>query len=368
MAEQPKGGFAAALIMLAIIGLFFMYMVMVYPQYRQKLLRENITNETNVGVTGALFKDMNTYYIGVGKSVVTFNYKINNFNLSYPLEDILMVDSKLNMKATILTHDNWEYKISKDQDTKDFLLVLNISKINGELDVYSSDSIIKKITTPGVYKIETQENIKLTFNHVGWAFWKTDVLNSKIEVYKQEYTDRGAVRTFKIPVNEITGENVGIKFNTTKYGNGNITIYLNGKELYSGIPMEEMDVIGDINIVKNENELKLVASKGASYEIENLSFYLFSGPSPTLDKSYYFNKIDQNVSVGVKVHVIVPGILSIQMLPDGTIYFINKNMVINDNWNWFDVDEKEIQNMRGIRVYSIDGKFKIEGFQIKVSG
>ena len=368
MAEQPKGGFAAALIMLAIIGMVFMYLVMVYPQYRQKLLRGNTTNETNISTTGAIFKDMNTYYIGNGKSAITFSYKIGNFNLSFPLKDILMANSKLNMKATILTHDNWEYKVSKGDNTKDFLIILNISRINGELDIYSNDNVIKKINTPGIYNMTTNENIKFVFNHVGWEFWQTDVLNSNVKIYKEEYVDDGATHSFKIPINEITGENVGIKFNSTQYNLGNISIILNGKTLYSGIPLKQMNVMGSISDVKKNNELKLIANKGADYEIDNLTFYLFSGPSPTLDKTYYFNSnINQSVRVGVKVHTIVPGILSIQMVPDGTIYFINKDMIINDNWNWFDVDQKEIKNMRGIRVYSIDGKFKIESFQIKVS-
>ena len=364
MAEQPKGGFAAALIMLAIVGMFFMYMIMIYPEYREKLLRNNTTNIT-VNAPNVLFKDMNTYYIGNGKSAVTFNYKLSNFNLSYPLKDILMADSKLDMKANILTHDNWDYKISKDGNTKDFLLVLNISKIDGKLDISSNDKLIREIKTPGIYNIITNENVKFTFNHLGWAFWKTDVLNSNVKVYKEEYVNSGSIQVFKIPINEITGEYVGIKFNTTKYNQGNITISLNGKELYSGTPLKEMNIMGNINIVKNQNELKLIANKGANYEIDNLTFYLFSGSSPTLDKDYYFNAINQSVKVGVKVHIIVPGILSIQMLPNGTIYFINKDMVINNDWNWFDVDQKEIKNMRGIRVYSINGKFQINGFQIE---
>ncbi len=41
-------------------------------------------------------------------------------------------------------------------------------------------------------------------------------------------------------------------------------------------------------------------------------------------------------------------------------------MIINNDWNWFNVDEKEIKNIYDIRVYSIDGKFQIEGFQVKV--
>ncbi len=363
--QQPKGGFAAAFIMAAVIGMFFFYMIMVYPSTREKLLRPNVSNATQPEING-IFKDMNTYYVGGGKSRVNFEYNLGNVSVGYPLEEINVGNYSFSMSSTIFTHDNREYKLIPSNDTKDFKLVIDVKKINGKLDVYSGNTLLKEIKGVGIYSILTNGSVKLVFSHVGYAFWEKQVANVNLVIYDERYVNEGNTYSKDILINNPVGEFLGIKFNVTERQKGKLDIYFNNKLLYSGIPNEEMKIQVPFDQVKiySKNSLKIVAERGADYTLSNFTIYLFSGASPTLDKVYYINEINQSVKIGVKTRILAPGILSISLLPKKTVYFINKGMVINNDWNWFNVDANMMNGTRAIRVYSPDGKFEIDGFVI----
>ena len=159
---------------------------------------------------------------------------------------------------------------------------------------------------------------------------------------------------------------MGIKFNVTQRQPGKIDIYFNKKLVYSGIPSNEVKIqipMDEVSIY-SKNDFEIIAEKGADYKISNLTVYLFSGASPTLDKTYYFEPINQSVKVGIKVRIFAPGMLAISLIPQKTVFFINKGMVSNNDWNWFTIDEKFMEHARGITVYSPNGKFEIDGFMI----
>ncbi len=362
MADKPKGGYATAIIVFVMLGMIFFYVLMVYPSERQKLLRgENQMN--NVPQPNLIFKDTNTYYVGNGAPEVVFNYSIGNFYIGYPLKSVLIKSDNVTMSANVIKPQIRAYSLIWGNGSW-YYVKLDVKSDNGVIYVISGTDVIKEIRSPGLYEFKVPGTFSLKFSHGGFDFWNIKHTNFEISIYKKYYDPSKSDVKINIPINDIYGEYVGIKFNAE--GSGNVKVLLNGHQVFNGSFMNETDIIvpRDKAGINTMNSIELISSKGSEYNISNVVFYLFSGPSPTLSKVYYINPINSNVKVGVKLEVLKPGILSFAIMPKGTIFFIPRNKVHN-GWNYINLNDTFVENAHGIKVFSVDGKFKIDEFVIQ---
>ncbi len=365
MRGQPKtgqGGYATAVIILVMLAMIIFYMIMVYPSERQKLLRPTVEN-----LTPAFFDDKHIYYIGNGSSSVTFNYNIGDLKVGYPLKSVEVKSDTLYLNANIIKPDLREYSFVPINGTSDFKVVLNVTSIGGTLVVISNGNELTKITKPGVYEIKIKnDSFSIKFSHSGFDFWTTQHAEVKLKVYDEFYDPTNADVKLSIPINDVTGDYVGLKFNST--GTGRIKILLNGRTIFNGVLNNETDLqipVSELNL-KTLNTLEFVASKGSNYQLMGVTFYLFSGRAPTLSKSYFFeNPVNSSIKVGINVKILKPGTLSIALLPKGTVYFLGKEDV-QSGWNYFVINKSVAEGARGIKVFSIDGRFEIKEFRVEL--
>ena len=365
MADKPKGGYATALIIFVMLGMIFFYMLMVYPSERQKLLRGE--NTTPIAPNGILLDDKNVYYVGNGEPSVNFNYTLKNIEIGYPLRQFQVKSGVNYFSANVIKPDIKVYHLNPTNDTNDFKVILKVDSINGVIDVISGSSVVKEINAPGTYSFKVPGTFSIKFSHSGWQFWTTQQAKVNVQIFEERYDKSNADVKLTIPINEIMGDHVGISINST--GNGIVKILLNGNQIYFAPLMNKTEIqspIDEANL-KTVNTLEFVSEKGTEYTINNLDFYLFTGQSPTLYKMYYINPTNESVEVGINLEILKPGELSIAVMPKGSIFF-QPEPGVHNGWNYFIVNGSFMKDAHAIKVFSVDGKFKINEFKVvKVS-
>ncbi len=358
MANQPKGGYATAIIILAMLGMIIFYMIMVYPSERQKLLRPQPNQ------TPALFLDKNTYYVGNGKPSINFQYNVSDFVVGYPLKELKVKEDSLDLSANVIKPQIKYYSLNPGEDTVGYKIFLDVKSIDGAIYVIHGKEVVKEITQPGTYEVEVPGSFSIKFSHVGFAFWTVQHAKVSLTIFEEYYDKSNSDVKVNVPVNEVMGEYVGIKFNAK--GNGKVKLLLNKNQIFYGEFMNETEIqipIDESNL-KTMNTIEFISDKGSNYKISNFSFYLFSGPAPSLSKTYLIDPVNSTVKIELKVRILKPGTLSIAIMPKGTIFFLNQENVQN-GWNYFIVDRKFMNEAHGIKVFSVDGRFQIQEFKIE---
>jgi len=394
-----KGQYAVPIILLAIAGLFFVYLIMVYAEERQRILGVPIEeiNESPLGPeTELIFSSGQINEIGRATAgEVAFSFAIENFDIDYGKEEKVLTSlNDVTVSGSIISSGTQKFLISNlnMENTKELTLFMNITEIRGtpRISVYLNESLIfQKDAQTGTFSIsipkellkETENPITIKIEHNGIDFWsKHSVTFSKLSVKQIYYDPTNSIYKEVIPITESNyqGNTFKLSFKAKKaVTEGDLIIKVNGKQIWSGKPIENETTtitvrLEDSNIKVGDNEIVFEAGKGGEYSLTKVLVEFIAKATPEATKTYSFDipkeylESNRDILIGIRIdRIITPGSLYFSIDPYSTYYYFSSADIASGAWSYAKIDKTKLKQFGNkITLSSPDGRFKISGFVV----
>jgi hypothetical protein len=398
--KRGQSGFAMPVILIGFAFLFIIYLLMVYPSEREKLLGfesegQEITESPLGGTTELIFSSGETFEVGRTMGQTVFNFGLKNFSVSYaPIAKKLDSAEGVMMSASLLSAGIQAFNANNLnlETTKEIVLKLDVKKVTGspkiviilnESRIYEKDAAAGELTIHISKNLLTENNqIFVKVEHSGGAFWETQSVefNSIIldQMYYDPYGTRQDSQTVVIGENNYQGNQMNLKFFVDSAdNNGDLLIKVNDKIIWSGNPTSNHTITASVELDKSgiaigNNNIVFEADKDGSYTIKNVTLQFIAESTPPARKTYSFDITSaqlhsgRQILFGVKVNrIIEPGSLYFQIAPSATSYYFPAEDVASGAWSYTKLDASKLKEFGNkITVDSVNGRFSISGFVI----
>ncbi|HDQ59981.1 MAG TPA: hypothetical protein ENN30_02195 [Candidatus Woesearchaeota archaeon] len=396
---SKRGQYAVPFILLAVIAVFILYIILVYPEERQEMLMGPISDieESPLGEgTKLIFSSGQTNEIGRATSGnIVFSFALPSMSVSYPIEEktiALVHDAKIS--SSIFTAGTQELEASNLnlENTKDVILYLNISDVKGNpsLFVYLNDTLVYQSTPskgsmtitfePGALQPD-RNPIIIRVEHNGMDFWAKHTISFSEINLKQRYYNPSEVSSKEyVPISEsnYVGNTFKLFFTPTNaVTDGDLILKINNKAVWSGKPIANQTNaitlrLEDSNIKIGTNEIAFEADRGGEYKLTKIIMDFVSGAAPMATKTYSFDiprediESGRNIIIGIRVdRIIDPGSLYFTIDPYSTSYYFDAKAVASGAWSYAEIPQNKLSQFGNkITLSSPDGRFRITGFVV----
>ncbi|MDD5181858.1 MAG: hypothetical protein PHC66_01655 [Candidatus Nanoarchaeia archaeon] len=401
MKRGQDRGYAVPLILLGFLGVFLLYIILVYPSERAKLLNIDTDNGEEVSPLGegteVLYSSGERFEVGRAVGSEVFSWKLNNAIVSHAAVPKTL-DSTANrvMSATLVSSDTESFSANNLNlaNTKDVVVKLNIESIKGNPKIQiilNKTMIYEKAAAAGETNIRIQPGlldedsnpIYVKVLHQGAAFWSVQSVSfNSINIDQYYYDPENSISPQNVIISEnnYRGSRVNLIFNVTSAvtdGELNIAIQKPGAAktvVWSGAP--ELGVatasfdIDQIGI--GENIISFEAKKGGEYAIANTTLKFFAESQPPAIKTYSFDieasKLYSGrvIMLGVKVdRIIEPGSLFFTVGASPLSYYFPSADIASGAWSYTQLDKGKLKELGNkIILDSVNGRFSISGLMI----
>ena len=394
-------GYAVPLILLGFLGMFLLYIILVYPSERAKLLGTESETEIDVSPLGG---DSEVLYtsgekIEVGRAIgqEVFTWRMNPAEVSHAAVPKTL-DSTANrvMSGSLISSDTEAFSANNINidNTKEVVVSLNIDSVKGNPNIQiilNKTLIYDKAAEKGEMKIRIQSGllnsvsnpIYVKVTHQGPFFWSTQSVNfNSIKIDQYYYEPSNAVNSQKVILgeNNYKGSRVNMVLNVTKAitdGDLTISIQKQGGEktvVWSGAPEKGIITASfDISAIGlGENTISLEAEKGGEYAVASMTLKFFAESQPPAMKTYSFDiegeKLfsGRQILLGVKVdRIIEPGELFFTVGASPLSYYLPSGELASGTWSYAALDKGKLRELGNkIILDSISGRFSISGLMV----
>lgn len=395
-------GYAVPVILLGFLGLFLIYIILVYPSERAKLLTLDDwkTDELKSPLgedTSIIYSSAETFEVGRSIGQEVFSWKLSDVSVSHAAVP-KTVDSISNrmMYATLVTSDTHNFNANNLNldNTKEVAIKMNIAEVKGnpKIQILLNKTLVyEKTAVPGEMTIKLQpgllneaENpIHVRVKHQGAAIWSRQSINFdsiNIEQYYYDPTNSVSSQTLIIPQNKYQGSRVIFEFNITNAvtdGELKINIQKPGSQkttVWSGLT-EPGIISASVDISKigvGDNIIQFEADKGGAYTIAAPKIKFIAEAQPPATKVYSFD-IDRDdlysggmFVLGIKVNrIIEPGSLFFKVGTSDVSYYFPSEELASGTWSYVPISTYKLKDLGNkITLDSVNGRFNIDGFMI----
>ena len=394
-------GYAVPLLLLGFLGAFLLYIILVYPSERAKLL--NIETETEEDVsplgegTEILYTSGESFEVGRAIGQEVFNWKLNSAYVSHTAVPKTL-DSIANrvMSGTLLSSDTESFSANNLNlaNTKEIVVKLDITSVRGnpKIQIVLNQTLIyEKDAAAGEMNIRIQPGLLNEINnpiyvkvkHQGPAFWTVQSVNFNsinVDQYYYDPTNSVVAQNIVIAENNYKGNRVNIIFNITgavtdgdlniavqKPGSQKIVVWSGAPELGIATASFDIDQIG-----VGENTISFESKKGGEYSVSNVVLKFFAEAQPPATKTYSFD-IDRDklysgrqILLGIKVdRIIEPGALFFTMGASPLSYYFPSGDIASGAWSYVALDKGKLKDLGNkIMLDSVNGRFAISGLMV----
>lgn len=265
----------------------------------------NITNITEI---------REAFVVGSFPQDIPRNIRIGDFDISFAVGSTT-ISEKRNIQVKKGIFDSKDFSMSGriEQDmglvTSGFLIieVLETNSL-GNLVVKVNDEIVfNQKVNPGEVNIPIDKNILRSYNVIeisttgpGWKVWSTSYYKLERIVFGINFFGNvEKIYNFQLYEHELTNfKNGEVVFRVDERdGVGDLTIRINGKIMFKGIPssiFRESFNIFDVGLVKGINEIRFSTEKGTSYKIDDAEVIITHEEIGTKSKSFSFSVSDSD--------------------------------------------------------------------------
>ncbi|MCX8146942.1 MAG: hypothetical protein N3D84_00555 [Candidatus Woesearchaeota archaeon] len=371
---QPSGAGAAVLITI-IAALIVLYILLLPPESRERLLEGNESGEEG-NETGLATGNLTLLIESPGRLDYLTQKEIEHtlppINL-FTRKKAVVLESRQSIYVKNAWFDRIFYNISFSIDdiknTENVKLVFNVKKASGRLilklngeEIYNSEittSYIEPIELPK--KLLKESNyIEVIVSSVGWKFWKTneyELEGIKIAADVTDISAREAKVVFQVSEAEKKNlDRVYLKFfpecNVREVDP--LEIFLNNNKIFSSVPdcgiLRSME-LSPHYLLADENILQFKTNKG-TYLIDNL--IVKSELKELVYPTYYF-EINSTLYEKI-INEKVNAVLYMDFIDD----IAQKKAEISVNRHKFGLDTKNMNYSRVINQYVREGNNVIE--------
>lgn len=385
---MKKSQHAAPVILIAVIVFLLIYLILVYPSERARILN----NETNVSEPeeeGLIFSSGEIVEVGVSAGESVFSFGMKDFYVAYPEKENVLLSKEVGLKATIFKGDSIYLPTTIGEDTEELIVRLNITEVKGKPKIavfLNQTKLIEKEANIGLISVKIPKTILKEVNpiyvkifHDG-AFWTSQYVRLEINVINVYYEPESPVEGQIVHL-----EKVNIKGNEVKISflprnvvdDGKLFIKINNKTIFSGKVTENktfsisvrMDRSG-INV--GDNEILFETEKGGIYNLTNVKLEFIAAATPYVKKTYSFNvkkeffESEEKIVLSIKIRKIIkPGYLYAQIGTDGPIYYFEESELVPNIWIYVELDKEFLKEYGNtITLVSPNGRYQIDGFRI----
>ena len=397
-----KAQYAVPMILIGMIALMTIYMILVYPEEKARMLGIDIPNETASSPvssplgegTKLLFSSGEISEVGSSFGETVFSFNMDNVYVSYPPVEKVLDSQNLNMKANIFSGSSATFtadNLNLD-NTKNLIVRLNISHVEGSpmLSILLNNTkIFERTLSAGELNINIPNSLlnennplKLKLDHTG-AFWTSNkaTLNAKIVQVYFNPKHPTASQVVTLGQSNIQGNEIKLSFlpvNVT--ADGEIVVKINGNVAFSGIVeagktftiSKRFDKSG---IQIGDNTFEFEALKGGVYNLTNVKLDFVAVATPASKKVYSFDlqgsdlNSSGKVILGIKVDKIIkPGFIYAQIGNGGPLYYFNNADLSSGAWTYAELDKSYLSELGNkIIVDSPTGRYRVTGLVLILS-
>jgi hypothetical protein len=405
--SSVKGQYAVPIVLLGTAALFVIYLLLVYPSERAKLLGsdEFFTDEEEIvesplgGDTVLIFSSGEIAEVGrsLGQVVVGPYKLVDALTVEYPAvpKTIDSVDG-VEMKSSIFTSDVQQFAANNLNldNTKDVTVHFKVSAVKGSprILVYLNDTkIYEKTAAVGEYNIKIQPKLLLEDSNPilvkveGGDLLGNSVKFEKISIDQYYYDISNAVSPayrLNLQANQFKGNTVHITFKVLDaIADGELMLKIGApgitkKIVWSGSPDINSTVVASFplegNFVLGDNEIVFEAEQNGAYQIQNVSLTFISDVALPANKVYSFNVPAENlyqddrILLRIKLdRIIEPGYLFFKISPSQTSYYFPTEDLASGAWSYVTIDKSKLKELGDkVTVDSVNGRFRVNGFVI----
>ncbi len=352
-----------------------LYIVMVYPWEREKLLfpneTENATVETKEVLEGdVIFKKIETTTIGSGTGARVGFQGPYSFQLDYPLITTKVKEEDISLSANIFKGDVLKLRYDGMWKGK---FVVEIKSVVGEpiveivvgnTTIYSGKAEAGNLT----FYLEKGQTAEIRLKHGSYAFWMTSRIEGKLYEF-EEYYQKGIETFQKHYTNDTVEYEIELQkkgeiaeINVNAYGDCELTVKSGDNIIYRG-PAQAFQVSVPVDVLSDK--LIFAGEKGCNATLEKVSIRyrtkIEGGP-------YYFsfpvNASYDHIYIAVNVNgIIEPGDLTITLLPSHKVYVASASD-IGLGWNYIEIDKEYLEDIGNKAIISSSGKLSVIGFAV----
>lgn len=401
-----KGQYAVPGILIGTVALLMIYLILVYPSERAKLLGsdevfDNAIKESPLGEdTKLIYSSGRVVEVGrsIGQTVLEYDLKNALADQTAVVKTLDSVTDRT-MKSSVFTSDSEIFSANNLNldNTKEIVISLKISELKGtpKIVVYLNDTkIYEKTPTIGDLNIRIQpslldENtneIIVKVESAGFSIIQSDSVYFETMSVKQYYYDFtkavSETESVYIPQNQYKGSIVHVQFDVAESTTDGDLIIKIGQQgvakriVWTGAPEANQTVVASFDLEDNvkigTNEIQFEADKDGKYAIENVTLKFIAESALPASEVYSFDigqeylYSSNRIILGIQVdRIIEPGYLFFKISPSQTSYYFPTEDLAAGTWSYVTLDDSKLSELGNkITVDSVNGRFKIDGFVI----
>jgi hypothetical protein len=395
-----RGQYAVTIIVLALLGLFIMYLLLSTPYERYCMLTGDCENDTNGGtnggigggtpVPGSIYTTSVGWIGGTDGDKIGSTHILNNIATSHLIRE-RQVDflSELSLSPNVFfffPFAQWrQFDVTVDDlnvtESIDVSFTLESEVWNPLVEllfngavVESRDMAADESLAVSITDFTETNTVTIRCSFQGFAFFGSQTCNFKdVLVLNKEYEDQVVdTQTVLLSSQEQTAPVIKMIFWVEEIEeSGELEVYLNSALLYKGLPEAGNNTIESNDItLSDSNTVEFRAARGVGYTITKVDIELYSEIEP---KDTKVINLPDNVANQIRASEdgvrFVLTVTDVQV--DGLVYFtlfpahITHPADVMEGSVFTDVEADEIDTIANtIRIESPDAKFYASEFKI----